>query len=108
MYIHKCNHQKVQQTNNKQAAGSKKTSTHNAANNQEKQKTQTSPNKNKNEIKTHRKKAGTTSNHAYKCKHKKTQRIISKQGAAGKNNTPGSLDEKTRKNDKNINFVEKK
>ena len=56
MYIHKCNHQKVQQTNNKQAAGSKKTSTHNAANNQEKQKTQTSPNKNKNEIKTHRKK----------------------------------------------------
>ena len=75
---------------------------------QEKQKTQTSPNKNKNEIKTHRKKAGTTSNHTHKCKRKKTQRIIGKQGAGGKNNTPGNLVAKTRKNDRNINFVEKK
>ena len=37
----------------------------------------------------------------------KTQRIISKQGAGGKNNTPDSLVEKTRKNDRNTNFVEK-
>ena len=108
MYVHKCNHQKAQQTINKQAAGSKKTTTYNVANNQEKQKTQTSPNKNKNEIKTHRKKAGTTSIHSHKYKHKKPQRIISKQAAGGKNNTPGSLVGKTRKNDKNINFVEKK
>merc|ERR1711963_876634 len=59
-------------------------------------------------MKTHRKKAGTTNNHTYKCKHKKTQRIISKQDAGGKNNTTDSLVEKTRKNDKNMNFVEKK
>ena len=55
-------------------------------------------------MKTHRKKQEPqVSNHVYKCKHKKTQRIV-----GGKKNTTDSLVEKTRKNDKNMNFTEKK
>ena len=100
--------QKAQQTTTKQTADSKNTTAYNVANKQEKQKTQTSLQKNKYKIIRRRKKAGTTSNHTHKCKRKKTQRIIGKQGACGKNNTPGSLVEKTRKNDRNTNFVEKK
>ena len=42
-------------------------------------------------MKTHRKKAGTTSNHVHKCKHKKVQQTITKQAADGKNNTPDTL-----------------
>ena len=42
------NTKKAQQTINKQAADSKNNTTYNIANNQEIQKTQTSPNKNKN------------------------------------------------------------
>ena len=38
MYIHKCNHQKTQQTNNKQAADSKKIITYNVVNNPRKTK----------------------------------------------------------------------
>ena len=46
-YINAIN-KKAQQTINKQAADSKNNTTYNIANNQEIQKTQTSPNKNKN------------------------------------------------------------
>ena len=58
-------------------------------------------------MKTHRKKQESQVIIHINANTKKTQRIINKQGAGGKNNTPDSLVEKTRKNDRNINFVEK-
>ena len=98
---------KTKQTTTKQAVVSKNTTTDNVANKQEKQKNTNFVKQTKKSNKNTQKKAGTTSNHAPKYKHKKTQRITIKQAVGDKNNTPDNLVAKTRKNDKKTNFTKK-